>query len=140
MNILDLQKRRLVDQWLADDHILVHLDSSKEAVRLPLSFKNNPGLTLKLSRLFNGAVELQEEGILTQLKFSGEYFDCFISWDALWGVTSEKGERKIWENSMPNVFLKNDESISKSESVEAENTLTKQGSSDKRQAMLKRIK
>ena len=107
MNILNLQKKRLVDQWLGFDHILVHVDSRVKGVQVPDSLLGNFMLTLKLSRLFYGKIELQESGITAQLKFSGEYFDCFLPWDSIWGVSSEKGEEKIWNNFLPPELTRN---------------------------------
>ncbi len=101
MNIVNLKKRRVIDELLNEDHVLLHVDSTREDVKVPDSCNNNPTLTLKISRLFYGKVELEEEGISSQLKFSGEYFDCYFPWDAVWGVTSEKGEQKIWEDYIP---------------------------------------
>lgn len=101
MNIQDLKKRRLIDEWLGNDHVLLHLDSRVSAVKVPDNLLGNPLLTLKVSRLFHGRIDLEESGISVSLKFSGEYFECFIPWNSIWAVSSDKGERKVWEDVLP---------------------------------------
>jgi stringent starvation protein B len=101
LNIENIKKKRILEQFLLEDHVMIHLDSNRDDVIVPLSCKNNPILTLKVSKLFFGGIDIKEEGVKTSLKFSGQYFDCFIPWDSIWGMTSEKGEQKIWENYFP---------------------------------------
>ena len=105
MNIENIKKKRTLEQFLSGDHALLHLNSTRTDVIVPAVCKGNPILTLKVSRLFSGRIEVSEEGVSSSLKFSGEYFDCFIPWDAIWGVSSEDGEQKIWENFLPGQIL-----------------------------------
>ena len=98
MNIADLKKRRVIDEFLKGDHVLIHVDSRNMDAKIPSSFRDNPRLTLKISRLFNYPPELGEGGISVSLKFFGAYEDCYIPWASLWGVTNELGEITIWDN------------------------------------------
>lgn len=98
---LTKSKIKCFEEWMAGDHALVHIDSSRESVIVPSHLKNNPALTLKLSYLFNGKTTFNENDISAHLKFSGNYFECIIPWDTLWGMSSENGEQKIWKDSFP---------------------------------------
>ena len=100
MNIADLKKRRFLDEALQGDHVLIHVDSRNMDVKVPVSFLNNPRLTLKISRLFNYPPELKEEGVFVPLKFFGVYEDCFLPWSAVWGVTNDKSETTLWDDTL----------------------------------------
>ena len=93
-------KKEIFDLWMEGDHTLVHLDATRENVIVPSHLKGNPALTLKLSHLFQGRTESNDEGINTYLKFSGDYFECVLPWDSIFAITSESGEQKIWPTSI----------------------------------------
>ena len=99
-------KKEVFELWMEGDHVLVHLDATRENVIVPSNLKSNSALTLKLSHLFQGRTTCSEEGVNTYLKFSGDYFECIIPWDAIFGITSESGEQKIWPASMQTTVLK----------------------------------
>jgi hypothetical protein len=103
VNLSELTKSKIIcfEEWMAGDHALVHIDSSRDSVIVPSHLKNNPALTLKLSYLFNGKTTFNENDISAHLKFSGNYFECIIPWDTLWGMSSENGAQKIWKDSFP---------------------------------------
>jgi stringent starvation protein B len=94
-------KKSLFDAWIQDDHILVHLDARKEGVSVPSHLKDQHSLTLKLSMLFQGETRTDQENITSYLKFNNEYFECILPWSAVWGMTSDQGVQKIWEQDMP---------------------------------------
>jgi hypothetical protein len=99
-------KKTLFDEWIQDDHILVHLDARKDAVIVPSHLKDQHALTLKLSILFQGETKSDENEISTYLRFNNEYFQCIIPWDAVWGMTSDQGLQKIWEKELPKEVYK----------------------------------
>lgn len=95
------QKIKSFELWFKDDHVLVHVDSRVEEVIVPQHLKNNHALTLKLSSLFQGKTTYDNKGITAFLKFSGDYFECFIPWKTIWGMTSAQEENTIWPDDLP---------------------------------------
>lgn len=95
------QKIKSFELWFQDDHLLVHVDSRVEEVIVPQHLKNNHALTLKLSSLFQGKTTYDSKGITAFLKFSGDYFECFIPWKTVWGMTSAQEENTIWPDDLP---------------------------------------
>ena len=93
------EKHDLVRKLLLDEHLLAHINPLAEGVTLPARLMNNPTVTLKLSKLFPGRVELLTERIEAELLFSGEYFTCILPLDAVWGVTSSKGQNTFWPDA-----------------------------------------
>jgi hypothetical protein len=94
-------KERVFDELMEGDHVLVHLDGSASAVRVPDHLRANALLTLKLSYKFQGEITPAKEGITAWLRFSGNYEECFLPWDAIWGITAESGEQIIFPDSLP---------------------------------------
>ncbi len=94
-------KKSLFDTWIQDDHILVHLDARKDEVMVPAHLKDQHSLTLKLSMFFQGETKADDEKISSYLRFNNEYFECIIPWNAVWGMTSDQGVQKIWEQDLP---------------------------------------
>lgn len=95
------QKLKCFEEWMQDDHVLVHLDSRKPGVQVPDYLKNNAGLTLKLSYLFQGKTEYNETGVTAYLRFSGDYFGCVLPWEAIWGLTASDGKNRVWTDDLP---------------------------------------
>lgn len=94
-------KKETFDSWMEGDHVLVHLDSSLENVIVPSHLKGNPALTLKMSHLFNGKTTSDNSSIVSYLKFNGNYFECVIPWEAIFAISSESGEQRMWSESLP---------------------------------------
>ncbi len=87
------------------DYALAHINTAAPGVKLPPHLCKNPSVTLKLSRLFRGGMELTHEKVVADLLFSGDYFTCVLPLPAIWGLTSEKGENLIWPESAPKEML-----------------------------------
>ena len=94
-------KQVVAEEWLRGDHIMVHLDARRDGVKVPANLSSQAGLSLKISYLFNAQPSVDETGIYAPLRFGSEYFECFLPWGSIWGVTSEKGELRIWPDSVP---------------------------------------
>ncbi|MBP9837524.1 MAG: hypothetical protein KBC84_02310 [Proteobacteria bacterium] len=101
------EKIKVYQEWIKGDHILVHIDSSRDEVIVPQHLKGNKSLTLKLSYLFQGETKHNEQEISSFLRFRGQYFECILPWVAIWGITDENGETQIWPDELPIDVLKN---------------------------------
>lgn len=103
----DLIKERFtaIDQFLDEEYVLVHIDSRASGVKLPPHLMENPSVTLKLSRLFRGGIELKTSQIETDLLFGDRYFTCVIPFAAIWGATNCDGNNVIWPESTPAEIL-----------------------------------
>jgi stringent starvation protein B len=99
-------KQQLAEEWLRGDHIMVHLDARRDGVVVPAHLGGQPGLSLKISYLFNTQPTVDERGIYAPLRFGSEYFECSLPWGAIWGLSSEKGELRIWPDSVPVELLR----------------------------------
>jgi stringent starvation protein B len=95
------EKRKFFDEGMEFDHVLVQLDSRAEGVDVPAHLSQDPALTLKLSHLFQGDTTHDEEAITSYLRFSGNYYCCYLPWTAIWGMTCSKGENKVWAEDLP---------------------------------------
>ncbi|MCB0335957.1 MAG: hypothetical protein KDD62_06610 [Bdellovibrionales bacterium] len=81
--------------------ILVHLNPTTEGVTIPEHLKGDPSVTLKLSQHFRGRMHLTQNKIIAELLFQGNYFDCHIPLDAIWGCSTETDKNHVWPESMP---------------------------------------
>jgi stringent starvation protein B len=95
------EKYETINLFLEEEYVLVHLDSNKKGVVLPSHLMGNGTVTLKLSRLFRGGIEVTKEQILADLLFGDAYFSCTIPLAAVWGITGYKGNNVIWPESTP---------------------------------------
>lgn len=95
------EKLALFTTWFEGEHVLVHLDSRREAVLVPDQLAKNHSLTLKLSRRFQGQTDFNDDEIRAHLKFDGVYRECVLPWDAIWGMTSAESEQRIWTDDLP---------------------------------------
>jgi stringent starvation protein B len=99
------EKLSLFDEFMKGDHIMVHIDAKNQSVKVPESLKDNPSLTLKLSYHFQGEITRDEKGIYAYLKFDGNYSECILPWDKIWGITASDGQNKVWPEDMPKELL-----------------------------------
>ena len=101
-----IQERfKAIDSFLEEEYVLVHIDSRASGVKLPPHLMDNPSITLKLSRLFRGGIELKPSQIETDLLFGDRYFSCEIPFVAIWGATNCDGNNVIWPESTPAEIL-----------------------------------
>lgn len=100
------EKFETINKLLDDEFVLVHIDPNHAEVVVPSHLKPQQTVTLKLSRLFKGGIEVSKERILTSLLFQGKYFGCTLPLAAIWGVTSENGDNVVWPESTPKKVLK----------------------------------
>ena len=84
-----------------EDHILVHIDTAIEHVTIPPNLKAQRTVTLKLSLLFKGKTELLDEFVKADLLFGGKYFECFIPYACIWGISAPSGKNLVWPASTP---------------------------------------
>lgn len=97
------EKYKFLQRHLIDEHVLIHIDPNLPEVQVPTYLKETPTLTLKLSRLFRGNLEVKEDRIIAELLFGQSYFTCCIPISAIWGITNVKGENRVWLDSAPQI-------------------------------------
>jgi hypothetical protein len=103
MNELKIAEKNQHDQLqrlLIDEYALVHLNPKSEGVEVPEQFRNQEVLTLKLSKLYRGRLDIGKEVVTAELLFD-EYHTCVIPLKIIWGMTSVKGETFIWPQAAP---------------------------------------
>lgn len=99
------EKRKVFDEWMKGDHVIVHISTSVAGVILPASLQQQSTTALKMSYLFQGETEVSDLEVTAWLKFSGQYFQCVAPWDAVWGLVNADGEEKIWHDDIPREAL-----------------------------------
>jgi hypothetical protein len=99
-------KYETLNRYLLDEYVLVHLDPTKTGVVVPSHLAKGEVLTLKLSKLFRGALELSKEKVSADLLFDQDYFTCIIPLESIWGATSFGGETVVGPESAPANVLK----------------------------------
>jgi stringent starvation protein B len=97
----NLEKMNVINKYLEDDYILLHLDARKEGVDIPDHLMGNPTVTLKISYGFKGGMQVTEERVWAALTFGGRFRDCFIPMAAIWGATTASGANTIWPEDAP---------------------------------------
>ena len=92
----DSEKREQIEDFLEGDHVLLHINPAMSGVTLPDYLTRELTVTLRISRHYQGSLDLQETKIVADLRFSGVYTTCIIPYSALWGCTSSQGEFVLW--------------------------------------------
>lgn len=79
----------------------MHLNPAIPGTVLPVIYKKEKTVTLKLSHYFPGYVEVSENFVTTELRFDGEPFLCSLPMKGIWAATSDLGDLAIWEEDAP---------------------------------------
>ncbi len=98
---LDAEKLKTLNRCLLDEYVLVHINPKAPDVIVPEQLALQPTVTLKLSRLFRGAMQVKTDRVEAELLFGSSYFKCVLPFNAIWGVTNYKNENFIWGQSAP---------------------------------------
>jgi stringent starvation protein B len=100
----DREKYKLIDKLLIGDHVLLHVFPQLPGVSLPNDLMNHNSVTLKISRLFRGGLEMLNDRIESNLLFGNSYFLCILPYDSIWGLTSDSGKTYTWSRVDDNTF------------------------------------
>jgi stringent starvation protein B len=95
------QKRKGLERFLDGEYVLVQVIPSIKGVDLPPHLKVLPSVTLKLSRLFRGKMEIDNDKIVADLLFNGSYYTCIFPYAAIWSATGADNECIKWEEKSP---------------------------------------
>ena len=95
------EKHGALNRLLEDEYALVHLDPGVDGVVVPRHLSAGPTVTLKVSRLFRGALVVEDERFVADLLFGGDYFTCVVPFGAIWGLTSATGSNVMWPEDTP---------------------------------------
>ncbi len=95
------EKRKKFEELMEQEFVLVHLDARRDGVSVPESLADNASLTLKLSQAFQGETTVEDDSVTSYLKFDGEYHECILPWDAVWGFTASDNQQAIWPEDLP---------------------------------------
>ena len=93
------EKFALLEQYLEEEHVLVHVNPSAEGVVLPQDLMANPTTTLKLSHYFARPLDINSERAIAELSFGGKPFKCNVPLAAIWGILSIGGKQHFWPQS-----------------------------------------
>lgn len=118
------EKRDIIDRLLEQDHVLLHIDATKEGLDIPEHLLSNPQLVLKISRRFMGNLYLKQELIETELLFGEANLNylCKIPYDCIWGATSAEKKTLVWPQDLPEILAKEVKKNIPSEKTEAKSS------------------
>ena len=136
---INLRKYQTIERMLDGEFVLVHLDPAANGVEIPRHLKDSNTVTLKLSRLFRGALEMEDSRINADLLFGSEYFSCRLPYEAIWGATSSEGKNSVWPESAPESVLKEIMKAGKKSGKDASASQNKKSAGSKR-PLLRRVK
>lgn len=98
-------KQKFLEKLLAaNDLVAVMVNTQVEGVALPEHLLKEPTVTLEISRLFRGALEIGKEDISQDLLFSGVYFNCRLPYNAIWSAAAGKDQR-VWPECAPQAVI-----------------------------------
>ena len=92
----DQEKKEAINTFLEGDHVLLHINPAITGLALPDYLMKEQTVTLRISRHYQGSLDIGEGQITAELRFSGVYNTCTIPYGSLWGCTSDKGEFLLW--------------------------------------------
>lgn len=84
------------DELLRKSAVLIRVNATHDAVRVPEALKESTALVLRLSYNFGAAnpITVHESGIEARLTFQGAVFDCWIPYEAIAAITAVEGPPK----------------------------------------------
>jgi len=93
----DAAKRSALTEYLEGGIVGIHLDATREGVKVPEKYKADFALIIKLSwRYAPGDLTLGGGGIAVTLSFQGSPSPCFIPWSAIFRIGGA-----VWPADMP---------------------------------------
>lgn len=95
------EKIKFFEQYMQGDHVLVRFDAAYAGAQVPNFLKNAKDCVLKLSYLFQGATEYDQNEIRAYLRFGDDYHLCIIPWKSIWSMAADTGESAIWNEDVP---------------------------------------
>ena len=90
-------KLKQLNTLLAGQFVLLHLRINTPGLVIPEHLTKQTNLTLQVSKLFKGAMEINDHGIVCDLLFNQQYFTCRIPFEAIWGASSDQGKTYLFE-------------------------------------------
>jgi len=102
---LSSEKYWALKRFLQEEYLLVHINTSTEGLSIPSHLTQDASVTLKLSQYFRGTMNIDQNEIVAELLFAGDYTTCTIPLDAIWGCHSAKGNTSLWPESAPEEIL-----------------------------------
>lgn len=133
-------KKQIIKKLLEQEYLLLHINPKAPEVKIPENHAKGPVLTLKVSFRFQGRMDLNENLIQAMLLFNGQYFDCHIPWDAIWGCTAADGKNFLWPENLDPKTLASLTTQSEAASVSDDKDKSPPAASPFKKPSLKRIK
>jgi stringent starvation protein B len=95
-------KRRVVEDLLAEGDTMICVDSRYAGVRVPEAHRGKEDLRLVLNLRFRGRISVLHDGIQAELRFGGEPFLCWIPYESLWAAYNpQTGQGTLWPEKTP---------------------------------------
>lgn len=95
-------KRAVLERLLDQGMVMVHVDSRRAGVRVPVSLRGDPQLRLNLSyRFASRDLSISDVIVRCTLSFGGQPFYCELPLEAVFAVTSHAtGEAIVWPETL----------------------------------------
>jgi stringent starvation protein B len=97
-------KRSVMETLLEAGAVLVHVDSRREGVKVPVEHAGQPKLVLRFGHALTPPIpdlSVDDEGVRGTLTFRGRPFACELPWSAIYALVGDDGRGLIWPEDVP---------------------------------------
>jgi len=97
-------KRSVMETLLDAGPVLVHLDSRRDGVKVPVEHAGQAKLVLRFGYHLSPPIPdlcVDEDGVRGTLTFRGQSFACDLPWEAVYALVGDDGRGLIWPEDVP---------------------------------------
>jgi stringent starvation protein B len=96
-----LARKNVLQEGLQKDYVVIQVNPLMEGLDVPAHLLQSPNITLKLSYLYRGGLDLQDDKVVADLLFGSSYYCCSIPYEAIWAISPEAKDHSVWDESAP---------------------------------------
>jgi stringent starvation protein B len=97
-------KRSVMETLLEAGAVLVHVDSRREGVQVPVEHAGQAKLVLRFGHALTPPIPdlaVDDDGVRGTLTFRGRPFLCQLPWGAIYALVGDDGRGLIWPEDVP---------------------------------------
>lgn len=102
---IDLPEKRVVaDKLLTDGPVLLHLDTRRDGVEVPVEYASDARMVLRVGHGLKPPIPdlaVDDACVRATLTFHGRPFKCVLPWSAIYAVLSEDNRGMLWPEDVP---------------------------------------
>lgn len=97
-------KRSVMETLLDAGAVLVHVDSRRDGVKVPVEHADQPKLVLRFGHQLSPPIpdlDVDDHGVRGTLTFRGQPFACDLPWGSVYALVGDDGRGLIWPEDVP---------------------------------------